>query len=62
MSNIHIESHKDTCQESTLSYRVATCPECGQKLVEVREVIRKVDLRIKCRRCGTYVSVYAYRE
>lgn len=37
--------------------RFALCPECGQKLFDVRSVAGSAELRIKCRRCRNYIQV-----
>lgn len=37
--------------------RLVECPICGQKLTDVKFINGTVTLRIKCRRCRTYISV-----
>lgn len=39
--------------------RLAICPNCGQKLVEVISLDKHGVIRSLCRRCKNYVMIYA---
>lgn len=47
----------DTEQGNNPTPRYAECPDCKQKLFDVRELKGFATLRIKCRRCRKYVNV-----
>lgn len=42
--------------QSAHGYHLLTCPKCRQKLVDVESINGMVSLRLKCRRCGTYIK------
>lgn len=39
--------------------RLAVCPRCGQKLVEIESLYRRGVFRQKCRRCKRYIRITA---
>lgn len=37
--------------------KLIPCPECGQKLLEVRSAFHRNLFRMKCRRCRKYIRI-----
>lgn len=37
--------------------KLILCPECGQKLLEVRSAFHRNLFRMKCRRCRKYIRI-----
>ena len=37
--------------------KLISCPECGQKLLEVRSAFHRNLFRMKCRRCRKYIRI-----
>lgn len=42
--------------------RLAICPNCGQKLVEIVSLDKHGVIRSLCRRCKNYVIIYANED
>ncbi len=53
---IKVNVSKDFDQQDS-STMMIICPECGQKLTDIRDANGLVRVRIKCRRCRTYINI-----
>ena len=52
---IRIEVKADSDQTQKVRQFI-TCPKCSQKLADVEYIHGTAILRIKCRRCGTFIK------
>lgn len=52
---ISVLAKQDTNNEHPIS--LVECPKCGQKLFDVRFVTGAAVIRIKCRRCKSFIIV-----
>lgn len=53
---IKFKAERDVSQAESCD-KMVHCPECGQKLTDIKYVNGAIMLRIKCRRCKTYINV-----
>lgn len=54
MLNIKVNIKRD---KYVIANQLVLCPQCKQKLTDVLSVLGRAELRIKCRRCGTFVNI-----
>lgn len=58
--SVRIFTQVDTTQaDNSDRNKIAYCPECGQKLVEIAFLDGNGRLRQKCRRCKKYIRIIA---
>lgn len=53
---IKIDAKEDP-RQTVEHHKLVICPMCGQKLTDVKYVKGIVALRVKCRRCKSYINV-----
>lgn len=53
---IKVSADKDADQGEIYN-KIVLCPICGQKLTDISYVNGVVILRVKCRRCKSYINV-----
>ena len=55
---MQIETTEDINQEDISDRKkIARCPRCGQKLIEIESLTTAGVFRVKCRRCKKYIRV-----
>lgn len=52
----NVSAHPETAKNLTPK-QLVLCPKCGQKLTDILNVEGKSELRIKCRRCRTFINI-----
>lgn len=53
---VNVITHLNTAKNLS-SKQLVLCPKCGQKLTDILNVEGKTELRIKCRRCRTFINI-----
>lgn len=53
---VNVTAYPDSAK-NLMPKQLVLCPNCGQKLTDILNVEGKSELRIKCRRCRTFINI-----